>query len=72
MGTKEYAGTDIGEIRQFFMEENEIRYTTVFEDRGADGFTLCAPNGEWGKAVGAYIYVVVWPRAEGGYWAEEY
>jgi hypothetical protein len=72
MSTKEYAGTDLNEIRQFFTEDNEIRYTTVVEDRGADGFTLSAPNGEWGEANDVHIYVVVWPRAEGGYWCEEY
>ena len=71
MSTKEYAGMDLQEIRRFFMEDNEIRYTTVVEER-PDGFTLSAPNGEWGEVEGVDIYVVVWPRAEGGYWCEEY
>lgn len=76
MNTKEYAGTDLQEIREFFMQDSEIRYTRVVEDRGTEGFTLSAPNGDYSEeeaaAEGRLIYVVVWPRAEGGYWAEEY
>jgi hypothetical protein len=69
---KEYAGDDLAEIRRFYMEDHEIRYTKVFEERGADGFTLAAPNGPWGEDNGVDIYVVVWPRPAGGYWSEEY
>lgn len=71
MSTKEYAGDDLSEIRTFFMQDNEIRYTEVVEDRGAEGFTLSTEQDgdvEWDNR----IYVVVWPRTEGGYWCEEY
>lgn len=70
MNTKEYAGDDLSEIRTFFMQDNEIRYTEVVEDRGADGFTLSTPSDEYES--GYCVYVVVWPRAEGGFWCEEY
>lgn len=71
MSTKEYAGDDLSEIRTFFMQDNEIPYTEVVEDRGAEGFTLSTEQDddvEWDNR----IYVVVWPRKEGGYWCEEY
>lgn len=76
MSTKEYAGTDLREIREFFMRDNDIRYTRIVEDKGPRGFTLSAPNGDYTEeqaaAEGRLIYVVVWPRTEGGYWCEQY
>lgn len=76
MSAKEYAGMDLSEIREFFMQENEIHYTRVVEDKGVDGFTLSAPNGDYSEeqaaTEGRLIYVVVWPREGGGYWCEEY
>jgi hypothetical protein len=76
VSTKEYAGTDLQEIREYFTQDHEIRYTRVVKDDGAKGFTLSAPNGDYSEeeaeAEGNLIYVVVWPRAEGGYWCEEY
>lgn len=69
MSTKEYAGDDLSEIRSFFMQDNEIRYTEVFEDRGAEGFTLNTFDED---GVTYACFVVVWPRKEGGYWCEEY
>ncbi len=67
---KEYAGTDLTEIREFFMEDHEIRYTEVVEDRSAEGFTLSTPSDQFDS--GYRLYVVVWPRKEEGYWCEEY
>lgn len=77
MRSKHYAGTDLQEIRDYFLNDHDIRYTQVVEDKGSQGFTLSAPNGDWTEAEaaaqGRLIYVVVvWPRAEGGYWSEEY
>ena len=76
MRTREYAGTDLTEIRQFFMEDCDRPYTRVVEDKGLEGFTLSAPNGDYSEeqaaSEGRLMYVVVWPRREGGYWAEEY
>lgn len=76
MNTKEYAGTDLQEIRDFYLNNNNIRYTKIVEDNGKEGFTLSAPNGDYTEeqaaAEGRLIYVVVWPCKEGGYWAEEY
>lgn len=72
MSTKEYAGDDLGEIRAFFMQDNEIRYTELVEDKGAEGFTLSTENDEDHCGWDNRLYVVVWPRASGGYWCEEY
>lgn len=72
MNTKEYAGDDLSEIRQFFMQDHDIEYTEVVEDRGVDGFTLSTENEEEDCGYGNRLYVVVWPRTEGGYWSEEY
>lgn len=69
MNTKEYAGDDLNEIRDFFMHDHEIRYTEVHDDKGVEGFTLSTyPDEDSGYT----LYVVVWPRKEGGYWCEEY
>lgn len=69
---KEYAGTDLSEIREFFMRDHEIEYSEVFEDRGPDGFTLSTESDEEELGYDNRLYVVVWPRKEGGYWCEEY
>ena len=70
MASKEYAGDDLEEIREFFMRDNEVRYTEVYADKGAEGFTLSTDSDEYES--GYTCYVVVWPRSEGGYWSEEY
>lgn len=70
MATKEYAGTDLAEIRATLVEEG---FTELHEDNGANGFDLWRPFDELPST--ECVHIVVWPRKEedgGGYWAEEY
>lgn len=67
MSTKQYAGTDLAEIREALREEG---FTEVHQDNGARGFDLWQPYDD--LAAHECVHVVVWPRADGGYWAEEY
>lgn len=65
---REYAGTDLVEIRSWYTTERG--YTGVVETK-ADGFTLYRPHHD--KPAHDCAQVVVWPRRDGGgYWAEEY
>lgn len=66
MNTKEYAGSDLQEILEHFKSEG---FTEVVEQDAA-GFTAWQPFDDLPRD--ACVHVVVWPRAEGGYWCEEY
>lgn len=66
MSTKEYAGTDLAEIREYLREEG---FTEVHEER-ADGFDLWRPFDDLPSH--ACVHVTVWPNGEGGFWQEEY
>lgn len=63
---REYAGTQLGEIRDALMEEG---FSEVGEDL-SNGFTLWRPFDDLPRT--QCVHVTVWPRAEGGYWCEEY
>lgn len=64
---KQYAGTDLTEIRDLLSEEG---FTEVHEDRGDAGFDVWRPFGQ--SPSHECSHVVVWPRQEGGFWMEEY
>lgn len=64
--TKEYAGTDLAEIRECLREEG---FTEVHEER-VDGFDLWRPFDD--LPAHECTHVVVWPNGEGGFWSEEY
>lgn len=63
---REYAGTDLTEIREALREEG---FTEVHEER-ANGFDLWRPFDNHPSH--HCTHVVVWPRDEGGFWSEEY
>jgi hypothetical protein len=65
---REYAGTDLTDIREALREEG---FTETHEQR-ADGFDLWRPFDD--EPSHNCVHAVVWPRAEdgGGYWVEEY
>jgi hypothetical protein len=65
--TKEFAGNELAEIRQSLAEEG---FTEVHEDRGAAGIDLWRPFD--GLPSHHCVHAVVWRRAEGGFWVEEY
>ena len=65
--SREYAGTDLTEIRDALREEG---FTETHEER-ADGFDLWRPFDD--EPSHNCVHAVVWPRTEGGgYWVEEY
>jgi hypothetical protein len=67
MNNKEYAGTDLAEIRESLRDEG---FTESFEER-ADGFDLWRPFRD--EPHHNCVHVIVWPRAVyGGYWMEKY
>jgi hypothetical protein len=64
---KEYAGTDLAEIREALREEG---FTEVHEER-ANGFDLWKPFGDLPSH--ECSHAVVWPnREDGGFWVEQY
>lgn len=67
MTTRQYAGKDLAEIREFLEGEG---FTELETDNGTKGFTLWQPFDD--LPAHECLHVVVWPRAEGGYWTEEY
>lgn len=71
MATKEYAGTDLAEIRAALTDEG---FTELHADNGASGFDLWRPFDDLPQE--HCVHVIVWPcmehGREGGYWAEEY
>ncbi len=64
---REYAGDDLTEIRQSLHEEG---FTELALNRGKEGFALWRPFAELPSHDCAWV--TVWPRAEGGYWSEQY
>jgi hypothetical protein len=65
--SREYAGTNLTEIRERLREDG---YTEVHEDRGEGGFDLWHPHDDLPSH--ACVHAVVWPREDGGFWVEEY
>ncbi len=63
---KAYAGDDVAQIRADYIT---LGFTEVLSDDG-DTFDLWRPYGDLPSS--ECCHVVVWPRKEGGYWAEEY
>jgi hypothetical protein len=64
---REYAGTDLTEIRAALREEG---FTETHEDRGELGFDLWRPFDS--NLSHECTHVTVWPRDDGGFWSEEY
>ena len=67
MNTKEYAGIDLAKIRSYFADEEGFT-KTLHED--AESFDAWKPFNELPSH--ECVHVVVWPRADGGFWSEEY
>lgn len=65
--SREYAGMDLIEIRDCLREEG---FTEVHEEMGERGFDLWRPFDD--SPSHDCVHAVVWPRAEGGFWVEEY
>lgn len=65
---KEFAGTDLTEIRDYLREEG---FTELQEDRGERGFDVYRPFDDLPST--ECVHATVWPRSEGGgFWVEEY
>jgi hypothetical protein len=65
--SREFAGTDLTEIRDSLREEG---FTEVHEERGERGFDVWRPFNDLPHT--ECVHATVWPRQDGGYWAEEY